>query len=622
MIVMALVEAVLMIQRNRTVNRKNQAVGYVRRSTDKQEQSIGDQKKALSAYAAENGLRLSKFYVDDAISGTSVLHRRAFQQLITDAQSKSRNFSTIVVYDLKRFGRVDNDEAGYYRHILRTHGVEVRYVSENFTGDTTDDLLRPVKQWQARQESKDLSKVTIRGLLSKAQTGTWMGGVPPYGYDLRYESAEGQFLLTLRFMPDGSKQILDGQGQLVRTLRRGESLTISKRDYATLVPSAPERVRLIQRIFQMYVDQGKGFKAIAHALNQEGQPTPRNPQWSSIYSGRWTDTTIRAILVNPLYIGDMVWNRRTDGRFHRIRDGHAVDREAIYGARLVPNEEADWITVPNTHEAIISRRLFCQARQKRLAHLCRQRNPNHGKTWNGKRSQFILSGLMQCELCGSRYQGVTRTNGRKRKDATVQKHRYYGCGGYITKGTAVCTKLHAIGQKLIESAVIEAVLAFYQKYQGKTGQRRLAAAVKDQIGSEAKEMVAAQKRTRREHRKITRIINNLLDNLTAVNRDFVDQRLKELKGRLRELDGRLNEFDHLILSQVQIRELVAEARDFLRRLESTLKNGEPHERLLVLRQCIERIHVNKPDGSMQLQICTVPAGGLPSIETVSMQIPD
>ena len=34
-------------------------------------------------------------------------------------------------------------------------GVEVRYVSENFNGDATDDLLRPVKQWQARQESKD-----------------------------------------------------------------------------------------------------------------------------------------------------------------------------------------------------------------------------------------------------------------------------------------------------------------------------------------------------------------------------------------------------------------------------------------------------------------------------------
>lgn len=34
-------------------------------------------------------------------------------------------------------------------------------------GDATDDLPRAVKLWQARQESKGLSKVTIGGLASK-----------------------------------------------------------------------------------------------------------------------------------------------------------------------------------------------------------------------------------------------------------------------------------------------------------------------------------------------------------------------------------------------------------------------------------------------------------------------
>ena len=67
--------------------------------------------------------------------------------MIRDAESPSRQFGIIIVYDVKRFGRIDNDEAGYYRHRLRLCGVEIRYVSENFNGDTTDDLLRPVKQW-------------------------------------------------------------------------------------------------------------------------------------------------------------------------------------------------------------------------------------------------------------------------------------------------------------------------------------------------------------------------------------------------------------------------------------------------------------------------------------------
>ena len=121
------------------------AAGYLRRSTDRQEQSISDQRKAIKAYASENGLRLERFYLDDAISGASALKRRAFQQMVADAQKPSCPFASVIVYDVKRFGRVGNDEAGYYRHILRLHGVDVIYVSENFSGDGTDDLLRPVK---------------------------------------------------------------------------------------------------------------------------------------------------------------------------------------------------------------------------------------------------------------------------------------------------------------------------------------------------------------------------------------------------------------------------------------------------------------------------------------------
>ena len=86
-------------------------------------------------------------------------------------------------------------------------------------------------------------------------------------------------------------------------------------------------------------------ESVAQALNQEDVPTPRGPAWSHIYSGRWTDTTIRSILVNPVYAGDLVWNRRTDARFHSIRDGQAVERENAHGARLVPNDESDWLVV-------------------------------------------------------------------------------------------------------------------------------------------------------------------------------------------------------------------------------------------------------------------------------------
>jgi DNA invertase Pin-like site-specific DNA recombinase len=615
-----------MIKPNKNPRTHYRVVGYLRRSTDRQEQSISDQKKAIETYAAERCLKLVKFYIDDSISGTSTLRRQAFQQMIKDAQKTSRRFDKIIVYDVKRFGRIDNDEAGYYRHILKTNGVEVLYVTENFNGDTTDDLLRPVKQWQARQESKDLSKVTIRGLLSKVEGGWWMGGTPPYGYDLRYENADGIFLFVLRYMPDGSKQLFDEKGSLIRTLARGESINISKRDKAKLTLGEPQRVKVVKQIFQMYAEQGKGYKALADTLNKENIPPPRGPQWSYIYSGKWTNATIRYILLNPIYAGDMVWNRRTDGRFHKISQGQAVDRENIHGARLVPNSKDDWIIVRDTHPALINRRLFEQAKQRRKRHpksieqLKRLSNSNtHGKTWNGQRSRFILSGLMKCSLCGCRYQGVTRNKGKKRLDGTRVKTFYYGCGGYITKGTNVC-QMNAISKDVLEQTVINNVLEFYRPYLEKDGRIILANAVKMQVNYEGEELINARKRTQTELEKIGHTINNLLDNITPINREYVDQRLNELKQKKLHLDARLEELERLSLSQDEIDNIVSDAVKFLSGLKFTFSQDLPQEKLVALRQCIEKIFIDKPAGIIKMIIRLVPVGNLEATEELVIRV--
>lgn len=586
------------------------AVGYLRRSTDRQEHSIPDQKNAIDRYAQEHGLRIHRFYTDDAISGTSSMGRRAFQQMIADAQNAHRRFSLIVVYDIKRFGRVDNDEAGYYRHLLRQNGVEVRYVSENFNGDSTDDLLRPVKQWQAREESKDLSKVTIRGLLSRVDAGYWMGGVPPHGFDLRYENAEGQFLFILRHMPDGSKQQFDRKGKLVRTLARGESLNISQRDRAKLALGDPQRVEVVRRIFKMYAEQGKGFKAVTATLNNEDVPTPRGPAWSHIYSGQWADSTIRAILVNPIYAGDMVWNRRSDGRFHKICKRQATERTPVHGARLVPNHESDWIIVRDAHPALIPKRLFEQARRVRegrpTSATQRGKCPRPTGGWNGQRSRFILSGLLKCARCGNRYQGYTRVKGKRRTDGSMVRTFSYACGGYITKGASICS-LNPVGQARLETTVIEALLAFYKPCLGRGGRKKLAAAIRDSTGVETTEVEAARKRIAAEQAEMAKTIDNLLDNLTEANRDFVDGRLVELRKKQDQFEVQLEQLDGLSLSQSELQAVVSETAKFLDGLEYTLREDVPEEKCLALRQCVDRIYIDKPGGKIRLALRVVPS---------------
>lgn len=189
-------------------------------------------------------------------------------------------FEFVLVYDVKRFGRVDNDEAGFYRYQLRRNGIEVIYVSEGFSGDDTDDLIRPVKQWQARQKLKDLSKVTIRGLVSRTEGGWWMGGSPPYGYDLAYYNGSGDFICIVRFMEDGSRQMLDQDGKLIRIVSKGDGLTLTKKDRCRLVQSSPERIRVIKDIFDWYVVEGLGYKGIVDRLNRTGVPSAHSGSWA------------------------------------------------------------------------------------------------------------------------------------------------------------------------------------------------------------------------------------------------------------------------------------------------------------------------------------------------------
>jgi DNA invertase Pin-like site-specific DNA recombinase len=573
--------------------RAKSAVGYCRRSTDRQEQSIPDQKEAVEQFAVEQGLRILRYYVDDAISGTSVAGRKAFQQLMADSQREGCDFGFVVVYDVKRFGRVDNDEAGYYRHILKSHGVEVLYASENFSGDYTDDLLRPVKQWQARQESKDLSKVTIRGLISRQPSGAWMGGVPPHGYDLRYENDRGEFLFILRHMPDGTKRMLKENGKLVRKLARGESLNISKRDRAKLIPGDPARIETIRKMFKMYTQEGKGLTAISDWLNRNKVPTARGSAWSEIYCGQWADSTVRAILVNPIYAGDMVWNRRTDARFHKIANGHAIERKQVHGARLEPNGKADWMVVPNAHPALIPRRTFEQAQRIREGKPASESQLGKERItggWNGARSRFILSGLIRCEVCGNRYQGLTRTKGKPRKDGTRCKNHYYACGGYIARGNSVC-QFRPVQKERIEQAVIDAVLGFYGRYEGGAGERLLTKTVQQHIGVEAQDVDAARKRVEADRQRIESSIANLLDNISTRTRDMAERRLAELRKERNALQVRGDELERLAGQQQAAQSVVLQVRRFLNSLEFTFRNGLPEERKLALRQCIQRIRI-------------------------------
>ena len=110
------------------------AVGYLRRSTTKQEQSLDGQRHAIEAFASRQDLRILRWYVDDGISGSTGEARPEFLRMVSDAQEMG-DFQAVVAYDLSRFGRMDGDETGHYRYLLRRANVEILFSNETVAFD-------------------------------------------------------------------------------------------------------------------------------------------------------------------------------------------------------------------------------------------------------------------------------------------------------------------------------------------------------------------------------------------------------------------------------------------------------------------------------------------------------
>jgi len=168
--------------------------------------------------------------------------------------------------------------------------------------------------------------------------------------------------------------------------------------------------------------------------------------------------------------------------------------------------------------------------------------------------------------------------------------------------------------------LIDVVLYFYKPFLKKGGRKKLAEAVKAQIGSEAEGFVGARKQAQRQLNKISETISNMLDNITSSNREFVDQRLDEVKHQKLQLETRLEELDGLSLSRDEINSIVSDSAKFLTDLEFVLREGLPHEKLVALRQCIEKISINKPTTQIKLAIYLVPMWNISVTETSTVSI--
>ena len=142
------------------------AAQYVRMSTEHQKYSTENQAEAMQQYAAQRGIEIVRTYADEGKSGLSLDGRDALKQLIDDVQTKKADFTTILVYDVSRWGRFqDADESAYYEYICKRAGISVQYCAEQFENDGSpvSTIVKGVKRAMAGEYSRELSVKVFTG---------------------------------------------------------------------------------------------------------------------------------------------------------------------------------------------------------------------------------------------------------------------------------------------------------------------------------------------------------------------------------------------------------------------------------------------------------------------------
>ncbi len=358
--------------------------------------SVASQREIIKAYVKDHpDMEIVDFYIDDGWSGTNFV-RASFERMIEDIRRGIIN--CIIVKDLSRFGRNASLAGQYIDDFFPRHGVRFIAINNNHdslsqNGNAMTNCIMLGVTNVINESISATTSVNIRGTLNlNRQQGLFIGSHASYGY--------------AKDPNDHHHLIIDED-------------------------AAP----IVRRIFEEYLS-GKAIIAIAKGLNDNGIPCPSvykalqgqkycqpsNPDGKAL----WSDRTIRRILENQIYCGDMVQGKR-EKISYKIKQIRDVDKE-------------NWIIVENTHEPIISREDFAKA----------QAILNSGIRRSPKTKQVdLFAGLVRCADCGRGMNKKTNTH-------DYGTYQYYRCATRRKMSTTACTN-HTIRIDKLETAVLKAI---------------------------------------------------------------------------------------------------------------------------------------------------------------------
>lgn len=350
--------------------------------------SIETQKILLEQYCKEHKITNYNFYCDDGCSGTN-FDRPSFQKMLSDIDEGK--IDLVIVKDLSRFGR-NYVETGMYVQRFTERNIRFIAADDNYDSLTNgDDLLFPIKNVVNEMYARDVSKKTKAAKKAKAKAGQFIGSKAPFGYK------------------------------------------IDPNDRHHLIVDEPA-AQVVRRIFRM-ASEGIGYNKMAKIFREEKILTPiayfnlNNPEYfKSDYWRKefdWHVTSIRAILNNEVYLGNLVYGKKRN--------------KSMKSKEKVSNPKEDWIVAENCHEPIITQELWNTV-HKIL-------NSKHRPAKTGEIQMF--AGLLYCSDCGH----CLTYSQKQRKDGSY--HGAYSCWMYKTHGKEYCASHYITFDTIYELVLID-----------------------------------------------------------------------------------------------------------------------------------------------------------------------
>lgn len=368
----------------------------ISRDDNSSDYSIENQKKRLfdfvDAYADE--FQAMELYADIGASGSNSV-REHFSRMLQDIKLKKVN--CVIVKDLSRLSR-NYYEAGYYLDYFFS-SMNIRFISLEYPAlDSykSPELMNSVMIPMQNVVNDDFCRQTsvkIRNILKmKREKGEFVGAFAPYGYSknpkckhqlIVDEEAAGVVRMIFQWF------VFDcmSQGNITKKLN----------DLGALSPCAYK--------------QSKGLAYYNHGLSK-GVPL-------------WCQHTVRGVLGNQVYIGNMVQGKQKSKSYKYKK------RESV------PADE--WVVVEETHESIINLDVFIKA--QRLLEV-RVKPPSPEATI------YPFSGLMRCGECD-----------KAMHRHTAKKYTYFRCRTYSEQSRTACFGHSIREDKLLN--IVQAILQFH-----------------------------------------------------------------------------------------------------------------------------------------------------------------